>query len=352
MTRYLPVLLLAAILLTACQTSTSSTPTPGTERTAAPTEQGATPEPDEAATATPRSITANVRHAFTADGRYSWLYLARHAGFFAEEGLDVVVEEGDNATQVTQLVATGQDFMATPDMATVALLIEQGAPIKVVAVLEQSQPPVIMVRSDSDIQTAADLEGKTILTGPGVGATLLEPYLAANGVDIGSVTIINTDHGTKLQSFLGGQGDAVTVFYTNEVQRIRTTSDPEARVFFYDDVFGMPGTVLVVNQSSIDNEPDAVRGMVRALLRAEEVARDDPDRAIDALEAIRPERVDNRDVALAQIEAHSELVFQDGEELGVCDPERMAETLSVLRDHMGFAGSDDIAQYCTNEFLD
>ncbi|HXP30372.1 MAG TPA: ABC transporter substrate-binding protein [Stellaceae bacterium] len=100
---------------------------------------------------------------------YSIPYAAKELGFYKDAGLDVDVTlyRGSSPAQEA-IVSDLVDVITVPPYA-VALAITKGVNEKIVAFCGDLRPLgwYVMVRKDSPIQTAADLEGKTI----GIGAT-------------------------------------------------------------------------------------------------------------------------------------------------------------------------------------
>jgi NitT/TauT family transport system substrate-binding protein len=306
-----------------------------------------------AAPATQASLgTANIRTSFPADGRFCYLYLAVAKGYFKSQGLDLKIEEGPNSTQVLQTVASGQDFMSEPAISIVPSARAQDAKVKVVAALEQQSAAGVVVHGNGSIQTPDQLAGKTILVGPGDAATLLPPFLRANSVDPATVKITNTDHPTKLQTFLAGQGDGATIFSEGELPLILKT-DPQARFFPYNAKLALYGLGLVVSEDTLAKRPEAVKAAVKGVIDAEAYAKDHPAECVDALVAAFPDRKFDRDVATGQLTEHLKLVFPAGNaKAGSMTDERWKGMEDILVQYFGLAKPAAAAgDYYTNQML-
>jgi NitT/TauT family transport system substrate-binding protein len=294
---------------------------------------------------------ANIRTSFPADGRFCYLYLAVAKGYFTREGLNVRTDEGNNSVLVMQTVGSGQDFMVFSSLDLLPLARAQGAKIRAVAALEQRSPDGIIVHGDGDIQSASQLAGKTILVGPGDGAALLPAFLRGSGVDPSMVKVINTDHRTKLQSFLANRGDAATIFSEGELPII-LEKDPKARFFSYDKVFSMYGLGLVASETTIAQRPQAVAAAVHGVLAGEREALKNPDECINDLSAAFPDRKFDHAVALGQLKEQQRLLGPDTE-MGFMNDKSWKEIEALLVKYFGLkATAQAVSEYYTNQFLD
>lgn len=295
---------------------------------------------------------ANIRTSFMADGRFCYLYLAKAKGYFSREGLNVRIDEGDNSVLVLQTVSAGQDFMTFPSLNLLPLARAQGAKVRAVAVMEQQHPAGVVVHGDSDIQSPSQLAGKTILAGPGDGATLLPAFLRGSGVDPSTVKIVNTDHRTKLQSFLAKKADGAAIFSEGELP-IVLKQDPKARFFTYDKVFSMYGLGLVVQEKTIAERPQAVAAAVRGVLAGEREALNHPDECIDALSAAITNRQIDHAIALQQLKEHQKLLTRGGEKMGSMSDERWKGVEDLLVKYFGLkTRAGTLGEYYTNQFVE
>jgi len=294
---------------------------------------------------------ANIRTPFRADGRFCYLYLAATNGYFIREGLKVRLDEGENSVQVLQTVGAGQDFMTYPSLNLLPLVRAQGARVRAVAVMEQRHPAGVVVHGSGGIQSPNQLAGKTILVGPGDAATLLTPFLRGSGVDPSTVKVVNTDHRTKLQSFLAKNGDGAAIFSEGELPII-LKQDPQARFFPYDKVFSMYGLGLVVHEKAIAERSQAVAAAVRGVLAGEREALKNPEGCIDALAAAFPDRQFDRVISLQQLKEHQRLLTPGNEKMGSMADERWKALEALLVQYFGLkATARTFAEYYTNEFV-
>jgi ABC-type nitrate/sulfonate/bicarbonate transport system substrate-binding protein len=166
------------------------------------------------------------------------------------------------------------------------------------------------------------------------------------------VTINNTDHPTKLQTFLAGKGDAATIFSEGELPVIRK-QDPGARFFPYSQVFQMYGLGLVVSESTITQRPAAVRAAVKAVLDAEIYALDHPEECVDAIVKAYPNKTFDRAIELERLKEHQKLLVAAGrDKIGQMTDERWRTLEGIIVQYFNIAASGQpMTYYYTNEFL-
>ncbi|WP_210584358.1 ABC transporter substrate-binding protein [Streptomyces sp. GESEQ-35] len=94
------------------------------------------------------------------------LYIARDRGLFEKEGLDVRIQQIQQSLQALPALAKGQvDMVASANYVTYFQAHEQGTlDIRIVAESIRAAPHMmdVLVPKDSDIRTAADLEGRKL----------------------------------------------------------------------------------------------------------------------------------------------------------------------------------------------
>ena len=124
--------------------------------------------------------------------RTNWLFYGSHAifflgidrGYYADEGIDLVVKQGNGSSNAVRLVANKDSDFAYGSSATMMNLAAQGAPVISVAVIDAQGTEAVLVRPDADVKTIKDLEGKKIMTTAGAGVNTFFPVVMKNaGLD-------------------------------------------------------------------------------------------------------------------------------------------------------------------------
>ncbi len=142
------------------------------------------------------------------------VYLAVERGIFARHGLAVKVVVGNGGTIPAVLVAGGAQIGTIPPT-TLLQVDESGLDLVAVAACVATPHPsavAMVVGAQSGVKTAADLRGRKVGV-PGLNGTfhvLARAFLARNGLDDGSVTILEVPYPRMVDTLRGGGVDAVT----------------------------------------------------------------------------------------------------------------------------------------------
>lgn len=222
-----------------------------------------------------------VRLGYSAwPGWFPW-HIAEEEGLFAQAGVDVdlVYFEGYldsiNALAAGQLDANSQTLNDT--IASVAAGSEQ-----VIVLVNDNSTGNDAVIVAEGINTIADLKGRRIALEVGVvDHYLLLLGLAEAGLSADDVQILNLETGAAAAAFAAGQVDAVAVFAPFTTQAL---SRPGSKILF--DSADFPGAIsdhLVVSRKLINEQPQAVQGLVDAWFLTLEWMAANPERALQLL---------------------------------------------------------------------
>ncbi|WP_447553945.1 ABC transporter substrate-binding protein [Vreelandella sp. EE22] len=277
-------------------------------------------------------------------GPQAWFFLAQERGYFAEEGLDMRIDQGSGSGAAVGSVASGAYDVGFGDINALinyAANNPDTAPVGVYMLY--TQPPfTIAVTTDSDIHEPADLEGRTIAGPANDGALRLFPAFASIAdIDADSVEVMNIEPRLREQMLNRGQVDAVFGFVnTVRFNAMLAGIDPEERLRFirYGD-YGMDlySNALIVSRQLVEDNPEAVRGLVRAVNRGVADVLADREAGMDAVMAQEP--LINREVETARLNATIDDEMRHPElgdiGLGNIDQERMQRAISIVVDAYG-----------------
>jgi putative hydroxymethylpyrimidine transport system substrate-binding protein len=193
------------------------------------------------------------------------IFVAQEKGFFNKRGLDVKIIAPSNPNDPPKLVAAGKADLAVSYQHQLHMQIDQGLPLVRIATLIGTPLNSLVVLEDGDIQTLADLKGKTV--GYSVGGfetVLLETMLEQSGLQLDDINMINVNFSLS-PSLLSGQADAVIGAFRNfELNQMAINNRPGKA--FYVEEHGIPAydeLVIVARRNSSDT--DKLRRFVDAL---------------------------------------------------------------------------------------
>jgi NitT/TauT family transport system substrate-binding protein len=320
--------------------------------TATTSSSGASSTP--AVTSAAPSEKVNIRLAFKANGQHAPYYLGVVKGYYAAEGLELEVQEGNGDAQVIQTAVSGQDFVVAPTLDVLISARAQGAPVKAIAVMQGTTPAGIAVLSSSGITKVQDLAGKRLLGSAGAStATLLPAYLRAAGVDPASVTVSNVDSSAKVTGLLQKQAEGIVAFSNSELIAIQET-DPGARFLFYGDQLAMYGIGLVASENTIRTRPDTLRRLLRATMKASVYSMEHPDEAVDAMFKLAPDTPGSKANHIARLKATAPLfVKANGEGCQGCMSDPTFQRMEDLLTQYGALPkrAAKMSDYYTNDLL-
>ncbi len=221
-----------------------------------------------------------TRIKFTLDWRFegpSALFLAAASkGYFKQEKLDVTVDSGVGSGASVGRVATGAYEMGFADLSALIEFIgnNPGAQSKPQAIymVYESTPSAVLALKKSGIKTPADLAGKTMGAPAFDAGRKAFPILArANKVDTSKINWKSMDPTLRETMLQRGDVDAITGFtFTSYIGlTARGVKEEDIVMMKYND-FGaeLYGNAVIVNPKFAAENPEAVRGFLRAVNRA------------------------------------------------------------------------------------
>lgn len=115
----------------------------------------------------------------------------------------------------------------------------------------------------SDVNSVADLKGKTIATNVGtMNHMLLLNALEEAGLSESDLNIINMNEGDATAAFIGGSIDAASIF-DPQMQAAATEGNGKI-IYSSKDMKGELADVLLIKKSVIDSNRDQVMGLIKA----------------------------------------------------------------------------------------
>ncbi len=228
-------------------------------------------------------------------GIHAWYFWAKEKGYFADEGLDVSIDQGEgSAATVTRIMSGAYDagFGDANAIIQNAALKPGQAPL-MVYMLYSKAPFALVTKASSDIKTVKDLTGKKLGTSPGGAALKLLPLLAKkNGVDPSTIAITQVAPNLQEQILIQGQVDVAAVFTaTSYMNLVAQKLDPDKDfrwIFYTDSGLDLYSNGVMVSPKLAKENPEAVKGLVRAINRAMKETIQQPDAAIDLLATVEP----------------------------------------------------------------
>lgn len=217
---------------------------------------------------------------------YTPIYVAYEKGYLQEEfdaiGASYTWNEFKSGPLVNEAVAAGEadlGFMA--DLPAI-IAKSSGQPIEIISNVAYGEKGLaVLVKSDSDLTSVADLKGKKVAYATGSYAQhLLAVLLSNEGLSLNDVESINLGAGDQSAALASGEVDAIVIW---EQYISQLTSDGTARVLADGTGVKRGNMITYILTDYADENPEVVRAWIRALNRGNELLESDPDAAAEAV---------------------------------------------------------------------
>jgi NitT/TauT family transport system substrate-binding protein len=296
--------------------------------------------------------------------RTNWLFYGSHAifflgidkGFYEQEGIDLVVKQGNGSGNAVRLVANKDSTFAYASAVTMLNLAAQGAPVVAVATIDAQGTDAVLVDPDSGIKTFKDLEGKNVLTTAGAGVNTLFPVVARNaGADPEKIKLTYVAESALVSSYLQKLAPAMLGGIDDKPAEIKAAGGKPPLIFNYADYgVSQPGYAIVAHREMVEKNPDLVRRFVRATLRSVAAAKADPDAAIRALinwqASVEDQKAQAREVLDVTLSILRSKNAKD-DRLGVNVPEDWDAALEILKTYKELKTDKPASAFYTNDFV-
>jgi NitT/TauT family transport system substrate-binding protein len=238
-----------------------------------------------------------------------YFYLPEYLGFTEEEGLEVdVLTSFEGSTPLVALIEGQLDvIVGDPDVMGARILEDPDFPVTCVATITM-WPFRVIVPADSDIQTAADLEGLTIGVPDQSDVGTLSHMLLSAGVDPETVDAVAVGgRAPSAVEMFAGRTDASMGSHVDQMAMEQEFGADSIRVIETIDPEGAPNGCLSVRTQMLEDEPEVVEGFMRALAKGSAVFFEDRELAVDLIGQAYDEAYDDRDGALDLVDATIEV---------------------------------------------
>lgn len=237
------------------------------------------------------------------------MYIAYEKGFFAEEGFDVNLISADFETRKIGLnngtvpIING-DFQFFPS-------IEEGINVKIVDGFHKGCIKLV-VRPDSDIKTASDLKGKKI----GVDEIGGTPHQVASlWIEQAGISALQQDNEVTFLPFSDGNLE-LEALYSGEID-VAALWDPLGSTAINagkavavldiatDEPFaGKNCCFLFASEKVLNEEPEKISALLRALHKAQDWISENPEEAVDIIIQGNYAQIEDKELAAELIKAY------------------------------------------------
>lgn len=221
--------------------------------------------------------------------------VALRKGYFTQEGLDVTLNVGSGAAATVTRLAAGNADMGTGDMNSLVEFAgnNQTVPALAVLLMYERTPAAIFSLKKTGIRQPSDLKGRTLAAPVNDGARKIFPlFAAANGLDAQKdVSWLSVEPAIRETLLARGQAEAISGYIASglvSLQRVGV-SPSDVDVMRYAE-HGVPlfGNAVLASTAFAQQQPQAVEGCLRAVMRAMKDIQADREGAVTLLKQQDP----------------------------------------------------------------
>ncbi len=281
--------------------------------------------------------------------QYAPYYIAVDKGYFATEGIELEFDYKFE-TDGLKLVGAGELPFAIVSGEQVVLARSKQVPVIYVMQWFQKFPIAIVASGKANINSPADLKGKTVGL-PGLfGATYVgwRAFLNANGLSEADVKQEAIGF-TQVAALSEGKKDVVVGYVSNEPIQLESKGVP-IKVFRVSDQVNMVANGILTSDKVAKENPELVRRFIRAVLKGMADTVSNPDEAMKIsakyVETLKSDDAVQRKVLDATIE-----LMKGGSKPGASDESAWENTQATLLAMGQIKEKMDVKTYYSNAFL-
>lgn len=221
---------------------------------------------------------------FTPNAVHAGIYAAQARGYFADQGIDLKIQQPGATSDAPKLLAAGKADFAVMDINDLAIARQKGADLGAIAALVDVPLASVIAGDRDEIKRPRDLEGKIVgVTGVPSDDAVLDAILRSDGADPQSVKRVTIGF-DAVGALSAGKVDAATAFWNAEGVSLMKKGIPIREFRLADEAkVNFPELVVVTTADYIEKDPKLVAGMRSALGDGMSAAVKDPSRAVDDL---------------------------------------------------------------------
>lgn len=295
-------------------------------------------------------------------GPQAWILLAAELGYFQREGLQVEMTPGAGAyTAAPRMAEGGFDFGYGDihSLIEVAAREPGRAPVAVFMAFNAS-PSTVAVDAGGPVRTPKDLEGRQLIGHDSdVALRTFGAFCRQAGVDAGRVRVSSSSGGMAgmVEQMLGSSEVHGVFGYVSTLAAAVAAARPElarrVRYLKYAELApDLYGSALFASRRMLAEQPQAVRGMVRAFNDGLVALLRDLDAGIAAVIKRSGGRPDVEMLRL-RTTLDIEMAHSEGRRLGIgdADPTRLARAIVLMAATRGLPRVPAVDEVFVRDFL-
>ncbi|MGO8833462.1 MAG: ABC transporter substrate-binding protein [Roseiarcus sp.] len=218
--------------------------------------------------------------------------LASEKGFFKDEGLDVTIKWIVSGTDTPSLAASGQILLTGESAYIAGVLRDKGVDMRYLMPMSNiGGSQQVVLGPKTVVKSPKDLEGKKIGMAAGAGVAMAITSMCEDkGVDCSKITLVNLQPPDQIPALLRGDIDAMAIWNPYALAGVKAGG----RLYFSGNKSYIDGAEkkvnymyldggLIVNGPFLTKNPETVKAVMRALIKATDYINSHPREEIAAI---------------------------------------------------------------------
>ncbi|MBB4348192.1 NitT/TauT family transport system substrate-binding protein [Rhizobium cellulosilyticum] len=307
---------------------------------------------------------AETNIKFTLDWKFegpaAGFLLAVDKGYFKQEGLNVTIDTGNGSVEAIPRVATGTYQMGFGDINSLIKFLDEDPAQKVKAAMMIYERPTFAVVGRKSLGVTTDpksLEGKKLGAPPPDGAfAQWKAFKQVAKIDDSKITIESIGFPVREPMLAKGDVDAVFGFAFSVILNLKAqgiADDDIATILMAEHGLNLYGNSVLVNTDFAKENPEAVKGFMKALAKGFAAAVANPKEGVDAV--LKRNETLNPDIEIQRLNMANAMniktpyVVENG--FGGVDMARLSASIDTLKISMGLKGAVKAEQVFDASFL-
>jgi EAL domain-containing protein (putative c-di-GMP-specific phosphodiesterase class I)/ABC-type nitrate/sulfonate/bicarbonate transport system substrate-binding protein/GGDEF domain-containing protein len=205
--------------------------------------------------------------------QFAGYYAAQQQGYFTDEGYTVrLIEGGPNNNHLHHLINDSSQYAVLGSEALSSLAL--GSPVIIVASIFQHSPEVLMTLKSNNVESITALKDKTLMLANSDISGQISAMLLKNSLSPKSYQKSNYDG--DVNRLVSGSVFAMYGYISNEPYQLQQIGHPVDLFRPQDYGIDFYGDNFATTQSELDNYPERVAAMRRAVIRGWNYALEHP----------------------------------------------------------------------------
>ncbi|MDD2758618.1 MAG: ABC transporter substrate-binding protein [Patescibacteria group bacterium] len=210
------------------------------------------------------------------------LMVADHNGYFKDQGIDAKLIQLNGGSEVAVALGSGKIDMGAVNAPRLYNPIEDGLPIKFLSTISKTRH-YLLIRSDANISSLKDLEGKSFSSGPGGGNKELffRNILKNNGVDATKVKFLSIENAYLPLALMKEKAvDAVIIGEGDDIEKYTALGSVIVPNWYENNYQkSLSGTEIATNVKFLNNNEQNIVKFYRAVIEADRFIKNHLDEA-------------------------------------------------------------------------